>query len=146
MTEPVIFPDAEQLVIEHLIAQIAMRSEAYAQGVGVTKDVPDPRPEKFITVRRVGGISSRPVPDHARIDVQSWHVDDQHAQDLCQLSRGLLRLMVGSHQIDDSEVVCSRVIEFTGPVRFPDPDSHQARWLLTIEADIRRRGAAPQGS
>lgn len=129
----IVFPDAEQIAIDHLLAQLALR----ANSTPVTNKVPDQRPTKFATCRRLGGPRRNLVADNAQIGVECWAATDPEAHDLAQLCRALLLAMAG-RTIDGHAVY--QVEEFAGPVNLPDPESAQSRYTFTVQISVR--GAA----
>jgi hypothetical protein len=123
---PVTYADAELVVVEYLRPLI--------DPVPIGLRVPNPRPDKFVNIRRVGGTADR-VIDVARIDLFAWALTDQDAQDLAMTLRRYLAAMPGVR----GGVRVVRVEEFAGPMPAPD-DSNQPRWLVTD--DISLRGVA----
>lgn len=132
MNDLVVFPDAAALVAGHLATSL---------GVSTAGKVPNPRPEEFIVVRRVGGPRRNVVTDEATLTVECWSDSDEAAHDLAQLARATIHQMVGE-MFDDTPVY--RVTEFSGPVHLPDPTSTQPRYTFTVA--VAMRGAVPTGS
>lgn len=130
MTEVVLFPDATATVIDLLGAALAERDD----DAPVLPRVPDPRPARFVTVRRTGGVSRSIVIDDTQLTVESWGDSDEDAHDLAQLCRGLLHAAVGTVQ---GVVVMYRVTEVAGPANLPDPMSDQPRYSQTFLAAMR---------
>lgn len=138
MTAPVVvFPDAEQLVVDHLVDTLP---DYWAETVTVGTRKPSPMPAGgVIQVRRVGGVPLTEVSDNARIDLLVWHDTDEDAHDLTATVRAVVHLLATNR-------VAHRVSEFAGPSRFADPDSDQPRWLLTVEIAVRGTALEPAGS
>lgn len=132
----VIYPSAVAEALTFLRPALAARSEEYAAGVVVRGSVPAARPKlpsgelaPLVVLRPAGGGSQVLTVDKPRLDAQVWHRDDFSAQALAQLVRGLLRSMPG-------EGAVRAVSDFAGPVPL-DPESGQARYLLTVELTTR---------
>lgn len=124
---PVTFPDVQLLVVDYL------RPLLGSTPIGVR--VPNPRPPRFVTLRRVGGPRTA-VVEIARVDLLAWAKTDQDAHDLVQEVRRHLtaapgiRVGSGVRGID----------EFSGPVTVPD-ESDQPRWMVTYEFTLRGSSA-----
>lgn len=123
MLLPVIYPDAELVVVNYLRPLVAPAV------VGLR--IPNPRPSTFITLRRIGGTASRLI-DTARIDVFTWATKDEDAHDLSMAVRRHLAGMPGIR----GGVRVIGTEEFTGPLPAPD-DSNQPRWLVTYDISLR---------
>lgn len=124
MLPPLVFHDAEQVLIEYLRTVLEL-------GLQVGVQVPNPRPGRFISVRRAGGVRGV-VVDRPRLDVFAWAADDRAALDLLTAVRQHLAAMPGLR----GGVRITEVHEFTGPIPAPD-ESGQPRWLYSVEIAIR---------
>lgn len=131
--EVIIFPDVEDLLVTYLTAQFPVHGETGT--VHVT--VPNPRPERFVIVPRIGGPKASLVVDVPTVAVECWATTPADAYGLCQLVRGLIHALPG--RVVDG-VPFGPVSEFAGPGNLPDPESTQARYVLTVS--IRTRGIA----
>ena len=130
-TPVVVQPDVVAEALAFLRPALAAREEPYATGVTVRASIPNPRPAGPLVVLRPAGGSSQVLSvDRPRLDAQVWHRDEHSAASLAQLVRGLLRSMPGIGAVRAVE-------DFTGPVSIPDPESGQARYLLTVEMTTR---------
>lgn len=129
MVDPVLFPDTTATVIDWLDIHM---------DVPVGSKVPNPRPDAFITVRRVGGPRRNLVTDEATLTVEAWGQTDEEAHDLLQDARGLIHVMPGE------TTNIKRVTEFAGPAELPDPLSNQPRYTLTLS--VAERGFTRTGS
>jgi hypothetical protein len=136
--EVILFPDATAVVIDLLAAAFDERDET----APVEPRVPNPRPDRFVVVRRTGGTSRAVVIDDPQITVEAWGTDDADAHDLAQLCRGLLHAAEGT--VVDT-VAVYRVAEVSGPGNLPDPESNHARYSQTFLAAMRGT-AEPIGS
>lgn len=123
----VIFPDTELLVTTFLRAALTTRAEPYAAGVKVGVTVPNPRPVRFVQIRRDGGPRLDVVREAARIGVNVWAATEQDASDLARLARALL------WSAPDGSPIC-KVIELMGPS--PVADDSPRRYM-TFELTIR---------
>lgn len=132
MTEVIVFPDVEAVLIDYLGDALAGRGV----NVPVVTAVPSPRPDRFVRVERTGGpISSLFLLDNPTVAVEAWGSSESDAAELIGLVRGLLHAMPGE---DDAPVY--RVAEFSGPGNLPDPTSGQHRYSFT--ASLLVRGSA----
>lgn len=133
MTTPlVVFPDTVAVALSWLREQLA--EECVSR-------VPNPRPARFVLVRRVGGPRRDLVTDEATVTVEAWAATEQDAHDLAQLARAALHTLAGRKHDD---ITVYKVGEFAGPASLPDPESDQPRYTLTMT--IAARGVTPVGS
>lgn len=130
MAQPIAFPDVEQLVVDYLTEQYAARSETAI----VHTQTPNPRPQRFTLVPRVGGPARNVVVDQPTLAVECWAPTTGAAHDLCQLTRALIGALAGQ---TISGVMFYSVSEFAGPQQLPDPDSNQARYIYTPSLTCR---------
>lgn len=133
MVEVVVFPDVTLIAIDYLRTEFTSRGET----AELHREIPNPRPAKFVRVLRVGGTRSNLVTDGATVTIECWAATYADAQDLAQLCRGLLHAMTGTVQ---HGAAVYHVEEFSGPADLPDPDSNQARATQTMQIQVR--GAA----
>lgn len=134
MTLPVIiFPDAVAVTIGYLREQLDLRDVDAV----VAKDVPNPRPDTLVMIRRGGGVRQTVISDRPLLIVECWAPASETAHDLAQLCRGLLHAMAGTTQ---SGVPVYRVDDAGGVIDLPDPLSTQPRYTFTVQAHLR--GAA----
>lgn len=131
MSEVIVFPDVEALIVSYLNAEFALRSETARASTKVPKD----RPSKFVRVLRTGGTSEL-VIDRAQITLEAWADKAVDAVALMQLTRGLM------HAIDQVTYQGSTYQfyspqEFSGPANLPDPDSVQERYTETFSVGVR---------
>lgn len=124
MSEVIIFDDATEVVIDYLSDALVER----ADDTPVLPRVPTDRPDRFVVVRRTGGVAHDRVIDEPQITVESWGTSDEDAHDRLQLCRGLLLARP------------YRVAEVSGPGNLPDPISAHVRYSQTFLVAIR--GAA----
>lgn len=123
MLLPILFPDAESLVVRYLRESL--------DGVEVHVRVPKDRPSRFVQVRRNGGLANG-VQDRPRLDFFAWGPSDEDAKDLAQSVRALMGGIRGTRY--GSSV--TGVEEFAGLAPAPD-QSGAARWFLSIEITVR---------
>jgi hypothetical protein len=122
------FPDATALLIAYL-------DPLLPSGVAVHSSVPNPRPEHFVQVRRVGGVPRNVVRDKARMDFFAWHhADEAQAMSTLLTVRGYIWALAGNKQLG---VTCYRVQEFLGPRQLNDPETGTPRAWMTAELDLR---------
>lgn len=132
MQPAVIYPDSEKVVVDNLRAALALRPEPYLTGILVRTEVPLPRPNRFILVKRSGGTELHPTVELARIDIHCWSDTAFNAQATAQLSLALLKTFSGQETIQ-----IRNVSTFLGPTPIPDPESNQPRYLFTVELAMR---------
>lgn len=125
MTEPVEFPDAERIVIDYLDTVL---------GAPVSLTVPNPRPDEFVTVQRVGGPRLNVVADNATLAIEAWADSPTAAKTVLAVARAHLNALGGQTV---GGVPIYRVTEVGGPSYLPDPDSEQPRYALTIQVAMR---------
>jgi hypothetical protein len=103
--------------------------------IPVRATVPDPRPDDFILVRRVGGVPTNPVTDEPMFTIESWRMGDpvQAEEDLLTVRR----LMAGLRGSSIGGRPVYRVDEIAGPGYLPDPDSDHDRYTMTVVIGIR---------
>jgi len=130
MAEAIAFPDVEALFQSYLTAELGNRGDTAT----VHTAVPNPRPNRFVLVPRLGGQRRNTVVDDATIGVECWAATNGQAQALAQLVRALIHAAQGTTL---AGVQIYRVQEFAGPARLPDPESHQARYVLTVSVSVR---------
>lgn len=130
MTEP-IHPDAAAAIISWLGDGIGALHD---QAATAHRAVPNPRPTRFLTVYRTGGVRRSQVSDAPHLTVDAWGADEDDAHDLALAARALLHRARG--QVIDGVTVYS-VTELAGPAQLPDPDSEQPRYRATYEVHVR---------
>lgn len=123
---PTVFRDAEALLIDHL-ADALPDLEVYGQ-------VPDPRPGRFATINRLGGVRRNAVTDGPMVTFECWANDLGTAMDDAQDVRAEVHALVGQ-VLDGSPVY--KVDEIGGPARLPAEDTPQDRVAFTVEVLIR---------
>ena len=130
--ETIVFPDVEDLLQQYLTVQLPLAGF----DVPVHVKIPDPRPDSFVTIPRVGGVRRNMVVDTATISVDCWGMTPQPALQLAQVTRGLIHGLI-DQQLGDYPVY--RVDEFAGPGNNPDPVSYHSRYTATYSVFIRGR-------
>lgn len=128
--EPIAFPDAEDLLVQYLGAELAARGESAM----VHTQIPISRPDRFVVLPRVGGARRNLVVDSPTIAVECWGNTAESAYGLCRMVRALLGGLVGRIV---NGVQFYRVDELGGPVNLPDPVSHQSRYTMTVSLSLR---------
>lgn len=120
----IVFQDAEALLVQYL----ATITDAH-----VSTDVPDPRPDTFVTVQRAGGGMANLITDAPVLIIQAWAQSKEDAYDLCKLIRAHVNALARNGLVDWA----NRVDEAAGPGYLPDPDSETPRYQLTIQILVR---------
>lgn len=79
---------------DYLRAQLATRTESYAQNVIVGRTVPNPRPVRFVQFTNRGGTRVNVALTRSIVDVNTWSTasDELEADNLAGLVVGLLEL------------------------------------------------------
>lgn len=123
MTEAIIFPDVEALLIRSL-----------SVGVPVSTRVPNPRPASFVRVKRAGGGRRNLVTDACLVVVECWAATEPAAAELAELTRARIHAL---RQTDNGGEWVRRVQDVSGPGAFPDPVSETPRYQFTVQIDTR---------
>lgn len=137
INEVIVFPDVGTLCVDYLRDELGLRGDSAYVG----SKVPNPRPDRLVVARRLGGTSSNLVTDAATIGVECYDGDEVDALELAQLCRALLHAMTG--QVVDG-VPIGRVVDAGGPAELPDPLGHTPRVIFTVQ--VPARGGAETGS
>lgn len=103
----------------------------------ISSRIPNPRPDQFVTLTRVGGVSDDIVIDNPVLVVEAWAVTEAAAHDLLQQVRTVL-LAMPSTQTPTTPVY--RVAELAGPAYLPDedtPNDPHERYRMTVQVSLR---------
>ena len=125
MTEIIAFPDAEALAIAYLTERL---------GVPVSTKVPNPRPNEFVKVTRVGGSKVRLNADSATLVFECWGATTISASDLGRMARAYVHAMPGN---DVNGKWVYKVTEVGGLAFFPDPNTDLPRYQFTVSIDLK---------
>lgn len=131
MSEVIVFPDAEALIVSYLNAELAGLGES----ARASTKVPKTKPGSFVRVLRTGGVADF-VIDRAQLTVEAWAVDAPTAMSLMQVVRGLMHA-VDRVTYDGRTYQLYEPQEFSGPANRPDPDSGWERYTETFSVGIR---------
>lgn len=101
-----------------------------AVGVPAFAEVPEKRPGEFVTVERTGGGFSLGI-DRPALAVQAWGQSNAGAADLALRLRDAIALRCAR----EVPQVCRATVE--GLYSFPDPDSRQSRYQLSVYMTAR---------
>ena len=118
------YPDAEDLLIDYLAPIV---------DVPVRTRVPRVRPDRWLQVRRSGGVQDV-VRDRPRIDVFAWAPDDAQTHDLLKVARSAIYDLRGTTLLGPA---CYEVEEFLGPTRSDDRESGTPRMWMTVQLSLR---------
>lgn len=110
--------------VERVVAQRLMG----ATGIRAVLEVPEERPDEFISVEMTGGTREQMCIQHASLAVQSWAQTRQRA---AEISRLVEQAMPG---LAEEQNIFRAVAN--GTYRWPDPDSGQARYQTNVELTI----------
>lgn len=128
------FPDLAAVSIRYLRDAL----EEHEETATVAGEVPNPRPERLVTVVRGGGTRATKVTDAAQLLFECWAESDAAAHDLAQLARWLMRLMKGTVQ---SGVTIGTIEEEGGPAALPDGEANRHRYVFTLMVHARGQAA-----
>lgn len=131
MLPVVIFPDVEAWAVGYLAAQLAGWPEPFVDGVYVSNEVPNPRLDRMVIVRRDGGPRLDVARESARLGIRVWGPaeNDADTNDLTQLVRALLAASPGEGPV-------RRYTEIAGPSTIPDESDQPLRYF-TAELTAR---------
>lgn len=133
--QPVInMADAEAAVIgflrQHLDASVR-----------VGKKIPNPVPDFFIQVRRIGGSTDSKVLDKPRIDCLVFHDADAAVRKDLAIEVHALLLAIANDTVGDALLYSAR--DFLAPIDVPDPvDESRQVTMLTVEITMRKSAQA----
>lgn len=119
------YPDIVALLRAYLLPIVS---------VPVASRVPDPRPIRWVQIRRVGGTQQRPVRDQPRVDVLAWDNDDPGAWALAETARRAVHGLAGTTLLGP---MCYRVDENLGPMSIDDPLTGSPRVMATYSVSVR---------
>lgn len=111
--------NAEVLTIGFLNGSEALQNI----GLSAFPEIPEDRPVKFVTVERVGG-DPGVIIDTPMLAVQVWGADRLDASQNAEIVSDELRGMAFLPEVGRVEV--------NSLYNFPDPDSGQARYQMTV--------------
>ncbi|WP_424462889.1 hypothetical protein [Pseudoclavibacter helvolus] len=125
MSEVIVFPDVEAMVVAYL------RPPASEAGGSVATKAPSPLPRLFARVSRVGGSQRDIATDTARVLVECWGPDTVTASSFASLMRAH---MLAIARATDS---FTRVVDGGGITYLADPDTNKPRYQFFVQADVR---------
>ena len=103
--------------------------------VPVVAKPPNPRPDRFVVLRDVGGAGrSSVVLYRSTLTVEAWALTDPDARDLCHLARSHVLALKGT--VVDA-LLFYDVRDIAAPGSLPDPLSGSPRFTWTVEVAIR---------
>lgn len=120
------YPDIVGLLRTYLLPLV--------DGAPIASRVPDPRPARWVQIRRVGGTQQRPVRDQPRVDVICWAGDDPDAWTLAEQIRRAVHALAGTALLGP---VVYRVDETLGPRQLDDPLTGSPRVMATYSISVR---------
>lgn len=120
------YPDVIDLLRDYLLPVVSPRQ--------VASRIPDPRPDEWVQLRRVGGVQRRPVRDAPNVDVFCWALTDPAAWELADLVRRSIHSLAGTATLG---LVVYRVQEMLGPTSTDDPLTGTPRVWATYTIDVR---------
>lgn len=134
MTEAVVFPDVELMLVRHLAAVLG--PDVYV----CTAVPPDDEIQVYLPVVRVwrtgGGWTIRKQLDDAVVDIDVWHTQLQPLNDLVARVRAEVEAMQGLSD-DTANGVVTQTSEVVGPRRLPEDDPLLIRAGFTVGLLLR---------
>lgn len=125
------FADVVALTIAYLDPIVA---------VPVSSRVPNPKPDEFIQVRRVGGTSIVPFRESVVLDVWAWAQDEPRAYELANIAREAMWQLRGSDLLG---VTSYEVDERLSPRTLDDPETGDPRVWATYVLVVRANDIVP---
>lgn len=125
-TAPLVAPD-EELKFATLLRPLIRAAHSDAD-MYVGTEVPNPRRDRFVTIRRDGG-PQRGAFDHPRFGIRCWGTTEQDAADLARRTVAALLGLAGSSSI-------TQVLILSGPSPVADPSEQPLRFVVA-EATVR---------
>lgn len=116
--------DVEAALVAHL---------AQSVGCDVGTRVPNPRPEKFVRVRRTGGITGR-FFEQPTLLVECWATSEPDAFDIAKAASSALAAAAGTWITEDTWI---NDTEVGGLVNFDDPSTSCPRYQFTARLWLR---------
>lgn len=126
MTDAVIFPDIEALLVAHLKPLVAPAP--------VVTRVPATRPAVFLKLTRVGGPRRDLITDRPMVVFEAWATDRAAASDLGRRAEAYVFALA---QTEHPLGYVRAVGEVGGLQWFPDPESGTPRFQFTAQLDTR---------
>jgi len=127
-----LFPDMEAWAVNYLRAALADRPEPFTSNVLVSNQVPNPRQERMVIIRRDGGTRQSVAHEVARLGIRVFAGNDEDAADLTAMVRALLGASPGSGPV-------RRYAEIAGPARLLEESEQPVRYFV---AELTVRGSA----
>jgi hypothetical protein len=128
MMPAVIFPDVEKVLVAAFNAELAARSEPYAQDVVVATKKPAadqvPYPSRILVIRSDGGPKLDWVRKSERVGITIWANTYADASDLARLVEAITVTMTGE-SIKLAQIVLS-------PIRLDEAGPQECRYM-TLE-------------
>ena len=110
--------DVERVVAKHLMD---------STGIRAVLEVPETRPDEFISVQLLGSTGDRFIKVH-RLAVQSWAQTRRRASEIARLVEQATYDLPAEPNIFDANA--------SGTYPWPDPDSRQHRYQTNLEVTI----------
>lgn len=124
MANTVAFADVEQMLVDYL---------GVPEHIGTS--IPNPRPDTFYRIERVGGPRRTRVTEQPLVVLEAWSVDEDAAYALMARGRTAMEALEGQSLIEGCPIY--DMDENSGPTSLPDPLSTHCRYTATFEFSIR---------
>lgn len=139
-----VFGNAQALLIDWLRPILTAHPDPVLSGIVLGVTVPASRSASgppLLVVRRSGGPAQWPVLDLPRLDFMCWHTTEFKATAVANIVRALVMYDLRGQVVDGHNFY--RVVEFQGPLPFPDPaGSPTPIVMFTAELRIRVKESA----
>lgn len=126
------------MAFENVITDVIAYLDPVDGTVPVHNDIPKPRPDEFIQVRRIGGPATPPVQETVRLDIFAWAETSPRAEELINLVRASIWALAGKATLG---YMVYRVSEFMGPTQSTDVDTGIPRGWYRPEMTVRANDA-----
>lgn len=125
--EPILFSDIEAALVGWLRDILDLPHSVHGR-------VPNPRPERFITVQRTGGPRLNLVTDAPLVTFETWDVDTDDAAAAAAVVRA--HVLAARNVRTPNGTLIHRVEELSGPFLLPDV-SREARYAWNVRIGTR---------
>jgi len=119
----VFFPDVEQWAVEYLRSELSAMTHPATENVTVATEVPNPRHERMVIIRRDGGQQLDYARELARFGIRIWAPTEEEASDLARAVRAIMAASPGVGPV-------RRYVEISGPTRVNDESGSALRYFV----------------
>ena len=98
--------------------------------------LPEEHVDQMMRVSRVGGKRLNIVQDEAQMLIEVWCMSAYQASELAHKAADRIEAAAEGTML--TEQVQAKQVSTTGPLEFPDPNSHLYRYQFTFSCTLRR--------